>query len=33
MEKHALNKVLEKYESEGEKGDLPCVKLIGTFKD
>ena len=29
MEKHALNKLKEKY---GEK-EMPCVKLIGTFKD
>ena len=28
MEKHALNKLVQLYE-----GDLPCVKLIATFKD
>lgn len=28
MEKHALNKLAELYPEE-----LPCVKLIGTFKD
>jgi len=28
MEKHALNKLKEKYQD-----NLPCVKLIGTFKD
>ena len=30
MEKHALNKLYDRYHSTGE---LPCVKLIGTFKD
>jgi len=29
MEKHALNKLYDKYHDTG----LPCVKLIGTFKD
>ena len=29
MEKHALNKLRERYGEEG----MPCVKLIGTFKD
>lgn len=28
MEKHALNKLKEKYQT-----DMPSVKLIGTFKD
>ena len=28
MEKHALNKLAERHPE-----DLPCVKLIGTFKD
>jgi serine/threonine protein kinase len=30
MEKHALNKIKEKYPSDEE---LPSVKLLGTFKD
>ena len=29
MEKHALNKLIGRY---GEK-EMPCVKLVGTFKD
>jgi serine/threonine protein kinase len=28
MEKHALNKLRDRYNKE-----MPCVKLIGTFKD
>ena len=30
MEKHALNKLWNAY---GKEGRMPCVKLIGTFKD
>ena len=30
MEKHALNKLKEKYSSRGY---LPCVKILNTFKD
>ena len=34
MEKHALNKLLEIYGKSADSGNnLPCVKLIGTFKD
>lgn len=34
MEKHVLNKVLEHNRSKGLKDhDLPCLKIIGTFKD
>ncbi|CDW71361.1 agc pdk1 protein kinase [Stylonychia lemnae] len=34
MEKHALNKILLDCKDKGIKDeDLPCVKLIGTFKD
>lgn len=29
MEKHALNKIYERYKDT----ELPCVKVIGTFKD
>ena len=29
MEKHALNKLYDTYKGAG----LPCVKLVGTFKD
>jgi len=29
MEKHALNKLYDAYKEAG----LPCVKLVGTFKD
>jgi len=30
MEKHSLNKLWEAY---GESDHVPCVKLIGTFRD
>jgi hypothetical protein len=32
MEKNALNKLGMKYEELGDE-EMPCVKLIGTFKD
>ena len=28
LEKHSLNKLAEKYGSQ-----LPCVRLVGTFRD
>jgi hypothetical protein len=34
MEKHALNKILENHKAKGLAWEeLPCIKLIGTFKD
>lgn len=34
MEKHALNKIYEHSKENGlDEVDLPCLKIIGTFKD